>query len=284
MKKLVAAAFLTSSLVIGKAQLVHNAITFSAIALPNDTLRLVNDSTIMVLQPVQNVVKESNVEYPAILKNLPPEAIEYVQQFASNRKNYALRLFQVGKPYFKKVTKIFNKQSIPQEMRMLIGMESYFKKDVKSPVGAFGYWQFMDYVAVEYGLNIADSAKDERMDFNKSTKAAGKYMRDRYRNLNNWLLVVASYNCGVGNVWKAQRASGKTNVWDIIKYLPMETQKYVKNFVALNLLQYNYKNFAKGNLIFEDVVKEETIAVVKKVEKNADLTSTAKPSLAILKK
>ena len=47
---------------------------------------------------------------------------------------------------------------------------------------------------------------DDRTNFMKSTLVAARYLKDRCRNLNNdWLLIAASYNCGVGNVgipWK----------------------------------------------------------------------------------
>ncbi len=83
-----------------------------------------------------------------------------------------------------------------------------------------GYWQFMNAAAKEYGLRIVDEKDaanlknkrmDERKNFAKSTIAAAKYLRDRCKNLNNdLLLMVASYNCGIGNVWKAKKKCGKT--------------------------------------------------------------------------
>ena len=48
--------------------------------------------------------------------------------------------------------------------------------------------------------------RDDRKNFMIATNAAARYLRDRSRNLDaNWLLVVASYNCGVGNVWNAMK-------------------------------------------------------------------------------
>ena len=47
--------------------------------------------------------------------------------------------------------------------------------------------------------------------------------------------MVASYNCGVGNVWEAMKKTGKTDpdFWDVKDYLPAETQAYVMNFITL---------------------------------------------------
>jgi len=95
--------------------------------------------------------------------------------------------------------------------------------------------------------------RDDRKNFNKSTYAAARYLKDRSRNLNNnLLLMVASYNCGVGNVWEAMEKSGKKDpdFWDIKKYLPAETRSYVMNFITLNVLFHNYEKFANNTLNF----------------------------------
>jgi membrane-bound lytic murein transglycosylase MltF len=97
---------------------------------------------------------------------------------------------------------------------------------------------------------------DDRKNFNLSTKAAALYFRDCYRNLKgDWLLTVASYNCGIGNVWQAMKACGKTDpdFWDIKNYLPAETRAYVMNFIAMNVIFNNYDAFLKNTLRFESV-------------------------------
>jgi membrane-bound lytic murein transglycosylase MltF len=65
-------------------------------------------------------------------------------------------------------------------------------------------------------------------------------------------LVVASYNCGVGNVWDAMKKTGKTDpdFWDIKNYLPAETQSYVLNFITLNVIFHNYDKFTNNILLF----------------------------------
>ena len=145
--------------------------------------------------------------------------------------------------------------------------------------GAVGYWQFMDEVAREYGLKYASHksaarkkhskkslakkgetkirySRDDRKNFSKSTYAAARYLKDRSRNLNNdLLLMVASYNCGVGNVWEAMKKTGKDNptFWDIKNYLPAETRAYVMNFITLNVVFHNYDKFASNTLSFKPI-------------------------------
>lgn len=45
-------------------------------------------------------------------------------------------------------------------------------------------------------------------------------------------LVVASFNCGIGNVWKAIERSGQPSptFWDMKNLLPEETRDYLMNF------------------------------------------------------
>jgi Transglycosylase SLT domain len=225
----------------------------------------------------------SNVAYPSLLVGNEEETLDYIEKFAENRRDYLLRMHKKGKTIFPKIVKTFKRYNVPQEFKVLIALESAFNGNAVSGAGAVGYWQIMDEVANEYGLKyvpqptaeekkltakkkalkIPDTVpakkptiKDERKNLAKSTQVAARYLRDRSKNLNNnWLLVVASYNCGVGNVWEAMRKCGKTNpsFWDIKTYLPAETRNYVMNFIALNVVYHNYEKFAQNNLNFKPV-------------------------------
>jgi membrane-bound lytic murein transglycosylase D len=84
-----------------------------------------------------------------------------------------------------------------------------------------------------YGLRI-DSFVDERMDVEKSTEAAARYLKSLYSMLGDWPLAVSAYNCGAGNVNKAiRRAGGKRDFWSVYPYLPRETRGYMPAFVGV---------------------------------------------------
>ncbi len=231
------------------------------------------------------VLKEANIVYPEIFAGNEEQSIDYVERFSSSRKEYLIRTYNRSKKLFPKAETILKKHNVPQEFKVLLALESGFNGNAVSSAGAVGYWQFMDAVAKEYGLKIpkkvrvesrAKSKKrskashkkttvklvgiDERKNFHKSTIAAARYLRDRSRNLDNdWLLIAASYNCGVGNVWNAMEKSGKKSptFWDIKKYLPAETRAYVMNFITLNVIFNNYEAFAKNELYFRDITCQE---------------------------
>lgn len=218
------------------------------------------------------VTLEANVVFPDILTGNEEQALLYIEKFAVNRRAYIIRTYNRSKKYFPKVTAILKKYSLPHELRVLLALESAFNANAVSKAGAVGYWQIMDDVAKEYGLRYVAqqkavskkkvikkaatkpvTVKDDRKNFNKSTYAAARYLKDRGRNLDNdILLMVASYNCGIGNVWEAMKKTGKEEptFWDIKDYLPAETQAYVLNFITLNVIFHNYDKFTNNTLLF----------------------------------
>ncbi|MBK7307882.1 MAG: lytic transglycosylase domain-containing protein [Chitinophagaceae bacterium] len=229
------------------------------------------------------ITLEPNVVFPDVLTGNEKEALLYIEKFSENRRAYLIRTYTRSKKYFPKATAILKKHNLPQELKVLLALESAFNGNAVSKAGAVGYWQIMDEVAKEYGLKYVaqqkkeekkktekkksekttpvaktttkktPTPKDERKNFNKSTYAAARYLKDRSRNLdNNLLLMVASYNCGVGNVWNAMKKTGKTDpdFWDIKAYLPAETQAYVMNFITLNVVFHNYEKFTDNTLLF----------------------------------
>jgi membrane-bound lytic murein transglycosylase D len=231
------------------------------------------------------ITLKPNVVFPEVLTGNEAETLAYIEKFSANRRAYLIRTYNRSKKYFPKATAILKKHNLPQELKVLLALESAFNANAVSSAGAVGYWQIMDEVAKEYGLKYVAQekatekkvekkkeakavilkvplvtppvkpavAKDDRKNFNKSTYAAARYLKDRSRNLdNNLLLMVASYNCGVGNVWEAMKKTGKTDpdFWDIKAYLPAETQAYVMNFITLNVVFNNYEKFANNSLLF----------------------------------
>ena len=227
-------------------------------------------------------IQQPNVIFPEILKGNEANSFDYVASFSNKKRNYLVEIFNKGKKMLPKVKAILKKNNLPEELGVLMLLESACDANAVSKAGAVGYWQIMDVVAKEYGLNYVPrlcveekkkltlldakktaaffkaraKLKDDRKNFNKSTLTAARYLQGNRSSLNNnWLLIVASYNCGIGNVRKAIKKSGKTNpcFWDIKKFLPAETQAYVMNFITLNVIYHNYEKFYTNNLNFTTV-------------------------------
>ena len=184
-----------------------------------------------------------NLSYNSIVKN-------YINAYTKKRRKSVEVMLGLSKYYFPIFDEIFDYYDVPNEMKYMSIIESALNPRAYSRTRAVGLWQFMYGTGRSYGLEI-NSLVDERRDPIKSTCAAAQYSRDLYKIYNDWLLVIAAYNCGPGNVNRAiRRSGGKTNYWDIYYYLPRETRGHVPAFIAVTYLM-NY--YSEHNLVPAEV-------------------------------
>ncbi len=208
----------------------------------------------------------------------------YIDYYALKRRNYTLKLLAKQHLYFPLFEKHMKEFGIPEQLKYLSIVESALNPKAMSRVGALGLWQFMPATGKMFGLH-GNSFIDERMDPEKATIAACKYLKFLYESFdNNWELALASYNCGPGAVARAiRRSGGQRDFWAIYNYLPRETRNYVPIFTAVtyimtyaeehNLIQQqpeyaiesevvymnqsiNLKDFAKKiNVCYDDLIE-----------------------------
>lgn len=164
-----------------------------------------------------------------------PEAAAFAEIFFKEQgKNY-LMMMQKGKQYLAMYEEILQRAGLPAHLKYLSVIESNLKANARSQAGALGPWQFMPEDGKRWGLKIGGS-KDERKDFYKSTLAAAKYLSHLYKRFGDWLLVVASYNCGPNKVARIIEEEASNNYWDIQHRLPLETRNHVKKYIAVQYL------------------------------------------------
>src|SRR4051812_4321062 len=135
--------------------------------------------------------------------------------------------------YKKLIDKALDDYKLPRGLAYLPVIESAYVPTVTSRAGAHGIWQFMPETAREYGLRV-DWWVDERADPERSTRAAAAYLKDLYRQFNDWPLALAAYNAGPGRIRRAMNATGGTTFWDLLENeaVPKETRGYVPTFFA----------------------------------------------------
>lgn len=167
--------------------------------------------------------------------------------------------------YFPMIEDIFDSYGIPVELKYMAVIESALNVNAVSRMGATGLWQFMYSTGRMYGLTI-NSIVDERRDPVKATHAAARYMKDLYKIYNDWVLVIAAYNCGPGNVNKAIRRSGnQKDYWDIFYRLPRETRGYIPMYIAAAYSVTYYPEHSLRPLPLNIPVSTDTILVNKDI-------------------
>ena len=174
----------------------------------------------------------SNKPYQA---QINPRAISFVEEYIRKQGKSLEKMKVWGKPYFDLYDQILFNYGIPKEMKYLSVIESHLGAGGTSWAGAVGPWQLMPGVAKEYGLQVGGYL-DQRTDYFKSTHVAARIMKKLYAEFNDWLLVVAAYNCGNGCVRSAIRRSKTKDFWQLQYFLPEETRNHVKKFIATHLI------------------------------------------------
>jgi membrane-bound lytic murein transglycosylase D len=167
------------------------------------------------------------------------QVASYIHLYCFRKRDQVERMLGVSQVYFPIFEKVLRDNNLPTELKYMAVIESALHPEAISRAGAVGMWQFMYGTAKVYGLKVNKDI-DERRDIYKSSEAAAAYLKSSYDKYGDWLLAIASYNCGPGNIDKAiWRSGGKTNFWEILRYLPKETRSYVSAFIgAMYVMNY----------------------------------------------
>ncbi len=204
-------------------------------------------------QPVANQLRLNAYEnsifkhrLDSVEKDVPLDYNEFVQSYidsytSPNRREEVNQIIGLSKYYFPIYEKAFRDAGIPEEMKYLSIVESALNPNAVSRVGATGPWQFMFTTAKMYGLNI-NNYVDERRDPIQASYAAAAYLRDAYQEFGDWLLAIASYNCGTNAVARAIEKAGVNDYWACRAYLPAETRGYVPAYIAVTYVMNYYKH------------------------------------------
>lgn len=156
----------------------------------------------------------------------------YINLYSVAKREQLETMLGLAEYYFPLFEQILDQVGVPEELKYLAIIESALNPRARSRVGAVGLWQFMYATGKMYGLRI-DSYVDERHDPIRATYASAKFLKDLHGMFDDWVLALAAYNCGPGNVRKAiARSGGKRDYWEIYNYLPVETRGYVPAYIA----------------------------------------------------
>ncbi len=193
--------------------------------------------------------------------------IAMVNLYANKRRRLTAKMLSYKELYFPLFEEMLIKYDLPLELKYLPIVESALNPRARSRAGAGGLWQFMPRTGQMYDLTIT-SYVDKRCDPYLATEAACKYLSFLHEIYEDWNIVLACYNAGLGTVNKAiRRQGGATTYWEIRHLLPKETRNYVPAFTAVNYVMKYYKDHAiEPNPIQFLDFKIDTIHVCKRIE------------------
>lgn len=180
-------------------------------------------------------VNPSTFSNGVTIAQLNPLAINFVEDYIDSHSKMLENLKDRSRPYFDMMDAVLTRHGLPKELKYLAVIESQLKMNARSWAGAAGPWQLMPATGRNLGLKIGKNV-DERRDIYKSTHAASRYLTSLYSIYGDWLLVIAAYNGGPGKVNSAIKRSGSRDFWTLQKYLPAESRKHVKKFIATHYI------------------------------------------------
>lgn len=170
-----------------------------------------------------------------------PQVQEQIRWFAKNPL-YLKDAVNRAAPYIYYVYAQVRKRDLPTELVLLPIIESgYNPSATNSSSGAAGLWQLMTSTAKGYGVH-QDRDFDGRRDISSSTNAALNYLTYLKSFFGgDWLLAIAAYDTGEGNVQNAIRHNTQqdknTHFWALP--LASETRSYIPRLLALAAIVKN---------------------------------------------
>ena len=194
---------------------------------------------------VARIFGECELELPS---GFVREVETYIAKWKSSGRLAAAIHTAVEQRYVDRIASELLARQLPPQFFYLALQESTFDPFISGPPTRFGIakgmWQFIPQTGQEYGLRIGPLAefprpdtRDDRHDWQKSTRAAAHYLQDLYSTeaQASGFLVMACYNWGEGQVLPLVRRLPNNprdrNFWRLLAAhrdkLPQETYDYV---------------------------------------------------------
>lgn len=206
-----------------------------------------------------------------------PAVQEQIRWFVSH-PSYLKDVVSRATPYLYYVYNQVSQRHLPTELVLLPMIESGYDPSATNPAsGAAGLWQLMSATARSYGVH-EDKGFDGRRDLASSTNAALNYLTYLHGFFSgDWLLAIAAYDTGEGNVQNAIRRNThqdkNTHFWALP--LASETRTYIPRLLALAAI---IKDPAKYGVTLPPLSDKSYLQLVETGRQGVSLKQAAKLS------
>lgn len=141
------------------------------------------------------------------------------------------------------IASMFDEKQIPIIFALIPYPESKFNPSIHG-YGTAGLWQFGRQSAVNYGLTVTKKF-DERLDPDRSSQAAAKYILALYKEFGKWYLADLAYAMGEGKLKKLIAANQSDKLSVLLKdpHCPQGTKSHFSKIILLKatILQNAHK-------------------------------------------
>lgn len=230
-----------------------------------EDLRFMISKRILEIYASRNIVVNGN--HNEIPRTLNKHVQAEIDLFTGRENKFFLESYKRSGLYRDRILSELKAAGLPKELAWLPLIESGFKVKALSKARALGLWQFIPSTGYKFGLN-RNKYIDERLDPEKSTRAAIDYLSELHQMFGDWATVLAAYNCGEGRVLQVirdQNINYLDNFWDLYERLPRETARYVPRFLATLHIIGNPEKYGVVLPEPEPALSYETITVSRQI-------------------
>lgn len=209
--------------------------------IPEESLPEISADEIQLAEDVDAVSGSSDlwdrIRGGFTLAGINDSRIDVQRDWYAKHQAYLDRVATRATPYMHLIVEEIQARGMPMEIALLPIVESAFDPFAYSHGRAAGLWQFIPGTGKRFELK-QNWWYDGRRDVAESTRAALDYLEYLHLKFDDWLLALAAYNSGEGNVARAVRNNERkglpTDFWHL--NLPRETEAYVPKLLALKQL------------------------------------------------
>ena len=214
---------------------------------------------------------------PLELAGPVPGLIRFFTTTDTGRRTLMAGLRRSGR-YRPLIQRILAEEGVPQELIYLAQAESGFLPRAVSNKKAVGMWQFIGETGATYQLKRS-GAFDERLDPEKATRAAARFLKFLHERYGDWYLAMAAYNCGAGAVDRAVERTGYADYWELLRRnaLPRETANYVPIILAMTIIAKNPQDYGLDNIEMDEPVQYDTIRLTAATQVDLIADATLQP-------